>query len=155
MSQLVLEKIVKLLKDKKIDYQLLEHKPVFTSEEAAKIRGTSLKQGAKALVFYADKKPIMVVVPGDKKVDIKKFKITHHLKDLRMATPEEVEELTGVKIGAVHPLGNLHNLPTYVDKGLGRNQEIVFNAGLHNKSIKMEYRDYYSLVKPKLADFSF
>lgn len=154
MSQVVFEKVVKLLQDNQIDYQLLEHEPVYTSEQAAKIRGSSLKQGAKALVFYADKKPIMIVVSGDKKIDIKKFKTTHYVKDLRMATPEEVEELTGTKIGAVHPLGVIHGLPTYVDKGLGRNEEIIFNAGLHTKSIKMKYRDYYSLVKPKLGDFS-
>lgn len=154
MSQVVFEKIVKLLQDNQIDCQLLEHEPVYTSEQAAKIRGSSLKQGAKALIFYADKKPIMIVVSGDKKVDIKKFKITHHVKDLRMATPGEVEELMGVKIGAVHPLGVIHDLPTYVDKGLGRDEEIIFNAGLHTKSIKMKYCDYYSLVKPNLGDFS-
>ena len=154
MSQVVFEEIVKLLKDNKIDYRLLEHKPVFTSEEAAKIRGTSLKQGAKALVFYADKKPIMIVIPGDKRVDMKRFKSSYKIKDLRMATPQEVKQLIGVEIGAVHPFGNLHGLSVFVDKSLGRTQEIVFNAGFHSKSIKMKYQDWFKLVKPKLGDFS-
>lgn len=154
MNQIVFEKIIKLFQDNQIDYQLLEHEPVYTSEQAAKIRGSSLKQGAKALVFYADKNPVMIVVPGDKKVDIKKFKTANRIKDLRMAAPEEVMELTGVKIGAVHPLGVIHNLLTYVDKSLGRNEEIIFNAGLHTKSIKMKYKDYYLLVKPILGNFS-
>lgn len=154
MSQKVFEKIIEILKDNQINYQLLKHEPVFTSEEAAKVRGTSIKQAAKALVFYADKMPIMIVLPGDKKIDVKKFKKAHQAKDLRMATPKEVEELIGVKIGAVHPLGMIHGLPVYVDNSLGKNQEVVFSAGLHTRSIKMKYRDWFRLAKPKLGNFS-
>lgn len=151
----VFERVVNLLNEKKIPHTLFEHEPVYTSEQAAKIRGTSLRQGAKALIFLADGKPMMVVVPGDKKVDVKKFKQIYKIGDLRMAVPEEVEQVTGgVKIGAVHPLGNLHNLPVYIDKSLGKSREIVFNAGLHTKSIKMSYRDYFRLVRPIIGDFS-
>lgn len=151
----VFERIVNFLNKKRIPYQLFEHEPVYTSEQAAKIRGSSLKEGAKALIFVADGKPVMIVVPGDKKVDVKRFKEIYKISDLRMATPQEVETVTGgVKIGAVHPLGNLHNLPVYVDNSLGRNQEIVFNAGLHTKSIRMRYQDYYRLVGPMLGNFS-
>lgn len=154
MSEAVFQKIIELLKKKNIKFSIFEHEPVYTSEQAAKIRGSSLKQGAKALIFVADGKPVMFVVPGDKRVDVKKFKISYGIKDLRMATPGEVEIITsGVKVGAVHPFGNIYGLPVYVDKSLGRSQEIIFNAGLHTKSIKMRYQDYYRLVKPILSSF--
>lgn len=150
----VFEKIKQFLNTNKIEYEVISHEPVFTSEQAAKVRGSSIKTGAKALIFQADKKPIMIVVPGDKKVDARKFKDKFKIKDLAFAKPEEVEQIAeGVKIGAVHPLGNLCNLPVYVDKSLGRNKEIVFNAGRHDKSIKMSYQDYYRAVKPIIASF--
>jgi len=155
VSELVFQRIIKLLSNKNIKYQLLEHKPVFTSEQAAKLRGTSLRIGAKALIFLADKRPIMIVISGDKKVDTRKFKNMFKIKNLVMATPGEVERLMDIKVGAIHPLGNLHNLPVYVDESLNRNKKIVFNAGLHDKSIKMEYQDYCKLVKPKLGNFAF
>ena len=155
MSENVYLKIIKFLDERKVYYQVFEHEPVFTSEQAAEVRGTDIKQGAKALVFVADKKPIMLVISGDKKVDMKKFKQTYGIKNLAFATPDEVGKFTeGVKIGAVHPLGVIHRLPVYVDGSLGTNKEIVFNAGLHHKSIKMYYRDYYKLVKPILGNFS-
>jgi Ala-tRNA(Pro) deacylase len=155
MSKSAYPKIIKLLLNNKTSYKLLKHQPVYTSEQAAKVRGSSLKAGAKALIFLADNKPIMIVVPGNKKVNVRKFKDAYKIKNLAMATPDEVEKITeGVKIGAVHPFGNLHNLPVYVDQSLGRNKEIVFNAGVHDRSIKMEYRDYYRLVKPKLGKFA-
>jgi Ala-tRNA(Pro) deacylase len=156
VSVTVFQRIIKLLSDNKISYKLIEHEPIFTSEQAAKVRGTDLKSGAKALVFIADKEPIMIVVPGDKRVDLRKFKDTFKIKNLAMASSEEVEDfIEGVKVGAVHPFGNLHGLPVYVDQSLGRNKEIVFNAGLHEKSIKMSYQDYYRLVKPRLGNFAF
>lgn len=155
MSETVFQKIVALLEKENIKFSICEHEPVFTSEQAAQIRGSSLKQGAKALVFYADKKPIMIVIAGDRKVDSKKVKSFYGIHDLRLASSDEIEELLeGVKVGAVPPFGDLFNLPVYVDQSLGENKEIVFNAGLHTKSIKMSYQDWFDLVKPTLGDFA-
>lgn len=146
--------IMNTLERKKVEYQLLEHEPVFTSEQAAEIRKTKVEQGAKALVMLADKKPVLVVISAARKVDTAKFKKLFKIKDLRMATPEEVEKLTGVKIGAVPPFGHLIGLPTRVDEGLGRNKEIVFNAGRHDRSIKMKFADWQKLVGPTVGRFA-
>lgn len=155
MSQQIFEKIVKLLNKNNISYQLFEHQPVYTSEEAAKIRdGTKLEQGAKALVMMADKKPILIVISGARRVDTKKFKRLFKIKDLRMSTPDEVKKLTDVKVGAVPPFGKLLGLEIFVDQSLGENEEISFNAGLHTKSVKMKYQDWFQLVKPKLGNFA-
>ena len=45
------EAIIRLLDKAHIAYEKFEHEPVFTSEQAAAVRGTSLSQGAKALLF--------------------------------------------------------------------------------------------------------
>lgn len=155
MSQAVFDRIIELLDDKKVSYQLFEHRPVFTCEEAAKVRGTRPEQGAKALIFFGDDKPLMIVLPGSKKVETKIFKQLFGIRNLCMASSEQVEKLTtGVKVGAVPPFGNLFGIPVFVDKSLGLNQEIVFNAGLHTRSIKMKYRDFERLADPTMGDFS-
>ena len=43
-------KIKDVLNKEKIDFEVMEHKPVYTSRESAEVRGTELKQGVKALV---------------------------------------------------------------------------------------------------------
>ncbi|MFC1790400.1 YbaK/EbsC family protein, partial [Patescibacteria group bacterium] len=146
--------LVALLKDKGVDYQPYQHKAVFTSQEAAEVRGTKLEQGAKALVMYADKEPVFLVLSAASKVDSKVFKKAFGFKDLRMATPDQVEEITGVQVGAVPPFGNLFNLKTFVDQGLGKNKEIAFNAGKHTHSIKMSYASFVQVAKPALGEFS-
>ena len=102
----------------------------------------------------ADKKPIMIVVPGDKKVDTSLFKKTYQIKDLEMAKPDEVKTVTGVEIGAVPPFGNLFKIPLYFDKTIVDNETVFFNAGSHSKSISMKGLDLEKATKPIVGSFS-
>ena len=146
--------IIALLDKHNAIYKTYEHKAVFTSGEAAKVRGTDIHQGAKALVMIADKKALMLVLPADLKADTKAIKQKLQIRDLRLASAQEAEQLTGTRIGAVPPFGNLFELPVYVDETLRENEEIAFNAGLHTKSIKMKEKDFEAIVNPIVGRFS-
>ena len=150
----VFERIVAELTKKSIAFKAFDHEAVHTSEEAARVRGESLQAGAKAIVMFADEKPIMVALSGDKKIDTKVFRQLHGIKDLRMATPEEVEQVTSVKIGAVPPFGSIFDIPLYMDVSLRRNQTIFFNPGLHEKTIGMKEADYEKATLPIVGEFS-
>jgi Ala-tRNA(Pro) deacylase len=52
------------------------------------------------------------------------------------------------------PFGNLYGLRTYVDRNLTEQDYIVFEAGTHTDAIKMSYRDYEKIVKPKVEDLA-
>jgi Ala-tRNA(Pro) deacylase len=150
----VYDKIIGLLKANNFDFDAYEHAAVKTSEEAAKIRNTPMHAGAKALVMFADEKPVMVVVPGDKKADTKKLKELYDIRDLRMATPDEVQKVTGVAIGAVPPFGHIFNTPLYMEKSLQENTKIFFNAGLHTKSVSMDEKDFEKVAHPIIGIFA-
>jgi len=150
----VFEQIVSFLQKNNVVYELMEHKPVFTSIESAEVRKTPLKQGAKALVMFTEKKPLMIVLSADKKLDIHLFKNLYGMKNLRMATADEVKQVTHVEIGAVPPFGNLFEIPLYADKLLGENEKIVFNAGSHSKSISIQYKDFEKSAQPIIGMFS-
>lgn len=146
------EVIVQLLESEKVAYQLLEHEPVYTSKQAAEIRGARLAEGAKSLLLKANKEFILVVLPGDQKLDSKKIKTIMGTKKLRFATPEEVVDIMGCEIGACYPLGNILEMRTFVDPKLGRNETIWFNPGLHDKTIRLSWIDYERLVQPEILD---
>ena len=150
----VLEQILRTLDQNKVAYRRIDHKEVMTSQEASDARGTKLEEGAKALVMIADKKAIMVVLPAHLKADTKILKEIIKVKDLRMATPDEVKQITGVGIGAVPPFGNLFNVPLYIDSKFEANEKMSFNAGSHTASIEMHYKDFLKVAKPTLANFS-
>ncbi|MFH2020693.1 MAG: YbaK/EbsC family protein [archaeon] len=147
-------KIKKLLDSANSKYREMHHAAVFTSAESAKVRGTELKQGAKALIFKVDGKFVMAVISAAKKVDSKKLKKIISAKDMVLASADEVKKLTGLEIGSIPPFGELFGLQTYVDNTLGENEFIAFNAGSHTDSIVMKYDDYKKALNPIVEDFS-
>jgi Ala-tRNA(Pro) deacylase len=58
------------------------------------------------------------------------------------------------ELGAEPPFGNLYRMDTFVDNHLAEDEEIVFQAGSHSRSIRMRYEDYQTLAKPKVADLA-
>lgn len=148
-------KIITLLETNNIWFESFEHKPVRTSEEAAKLRdGYSLKEGAKAIIVCVKVKGgskyfAMLVIPGDKRFSVNKVKELLNAKDIRFANGGEVKEITnGVEPGGVPPFGNLFDLKVIVDPSLFRNKKIVFNAGDRRFSVAMKSEDYKKLVQP-------
>lgn len=155
----VVQKIKDLLESRQIKYDLFEHTPVRTSEEASKIRpGYTLRQGAKALIVKlylrgGAEKFVMLVVPGDARFDGKKVKKLFDAKDLRFATEQEVSKVTGgVLVGGVPPFGSLFGLETYIDPSVEQNDRIVFNAGDRRVSVAVATSDYVSSECPKIAN---
>jgi len=148
------EEIINLLKVSNISYKETKHKPVYTSEQAAKVRGISESGGAKSLLLKSEDNFILVVLPGDRKLDSQKLKNQLKIKKLRFATPQEVKDKMGCEIGACYPLGNFIGLPTYVDNSLSKNDVVVFNPGLHTRSIEIKWQDFYAIVKPRMVDIS-
>jgi len=144
--------ITRLLDEAHVAYETIEHEPVYTSEQAAAVRGLSMQQGAKSLLFKTKIGFVLVVVPGDKRVDSKKLKLALGVKDVRFASPEEVKEQMGCEVGSCYPFGNLAGLRTLVDKTLGQNEVISCNPGRHDISLKFSYSEYEDLAKPELID---
>ena len=135
-------------------FTVTRHEPVFTSEQAAVVRGTSLASGAKALVVKAGDRFVLLVLPADRKLDSRKARDVLHVKALRFASKDEVQELTSLQPGSIPPFGSLFGLPTYCDPALGENASINFNAGDHAISVQMAYADYLALEKPALVEIS-
>ena len=148
------QKIVKLLRTNNISYQDTEHEPVYTSAQAAEIRGISASQGAKALLLKCESGFVLALLPGDRKLDSRKLKNLLNVKGLRFAIPEEVKDIMGCEIGACYPFGNLINLPTYADNYLSTNDTVSFNPGVHTRSMEMKWKDLYLLVNPQMVDIS-
>ena len=158
----VVNKIKEILEENNIDYDYMEHKPVRTSEEAAKVREGkySIEQGAKALIVRikvrgGNKYFAMFVVPGHLRFDMDKSKALFNAKDIRFATEKEVSKITnGVKPGGVPPFGNLFNIDTFADKKMFDYENIIFNCGDKRASIAIKPSDFRHIVEPQVVDLT-
>lgn len=137
-----------------VAYEVMRHEPVFTSQEAAAVRGTSLSSGAKALVCKLDDAFAMFVLPADRKLASKAVRQSLGAKSLRFADRDEVARLTGLTPGSIPPFGSLFGLPTYCDDRLRDEPTINFNAGDHAISINMTLADYLKVERPTCGSFS-
>jgi Ala-tRNA(Pro) deacylase len=153
VSSAVFEKIKKLLDENNIKYDVLKHEPVYTSEQAAKMRGkgveAGLRRGAKAMILKLKDKFIQCIVPAHKIVDLKKVKELVGCRP-ELASSEEVLKVTDCEIGSVPPFGNLFGIQVFADPELS--EELDFNAGLHDTSITMKRSDWEKVVKPIIMD---
>ncbi|HEV8583968.1 MAG TPA: YbaK/EbsC family protein [Methylomirabilota bacterium] len=148
------EQLARWLTDAGVAFDMLEHAPVRTSEEAARVRGTRLDEGAKALVVRAGERYVHCVLPAHRRADNAALRAILGTRTLRFATPEELLELTGCAPGAVPPFGNLFGLPVYVDEELTTRERIAFNAGSHTVSITMRADDFVRLSGATVCRFA-
>lgn len=154
MPDTVFERLQQRLTASQTPFRVLRHQPVFTSQEAAEVRGAALASGAKALICKAGDRFVMIVLPADRKLASKQARLALGGKSLRFADRGEVDQLTGLAPGAIPPFGSLFELPTYCDHRLADNDEINFNAGDHSISICMRCADYLALEAPVLGTFA-
>ena len=150
----VLDRLVQRLETRGIPFDMLHHDPVYTSEEAAQVRGTALASGAKALICKADARFIMVVMPANLRMASRRVRRSESIRRLRFASREEVAELTGLQPGSIPPFGSLFMLPTWCDERLAEQETINFNAGDHSVSISMAYSDYAAEEQPRIGAFA-
>lgn len=150
----VFERLVEFLKSKNAGFQESRYAPVFTSEEAAKVRGTTLSSGAKALICKADGSFALFVLPGDRRLDSKAVRKTFGFRSMRFATRDEVVQLTTLLPGSIPPFGSLFGFVTYCDEHLAREPRINFNAGDHSISVTMTFADYQAAEEPRLGAIS-
>ena len=142
------------LQESGVDFVHTRHRPVYTSPEAAEVRGAVLHSGAKAIVLKAGARFVMVVLPADLALD--SAAVRRHLgcKRMRFATKDEVFELTGLTPGSIPPFGSLFDLPTLCDERLSDNREINFNAGSHTDSFRLAYQAYNEVESPMRGRFA-
>ena len=150
----VYEKIQSLLNAAGEEFVVSRHEPVFTSEEAARVRGVALSSGAKALICKADDRFLMFVLSADRKLDSKRFRKQNAVRKMRFATREEVLAKTGLAPGSIPPFGSLFGLPTLCDESLANEPTINFNAGDHAISVSMSFDAYRKVESPQMAAFS-
>lgn len=142
------EALLQKLQQAGVNYQYLSHEKTTTSEDSAKVRGTKVEQGAKALVLQADKEFILHVLPAHLRADLDKLKAFLKVKKLAMASKDSVEAKTALPVGSIPPFGSILGMKTYLDERLAAEKQIAFNAGRLDRSVIMGYEDYLAVEAP-------
>jgi Cys-tRNA(Pro)/Cys-tRNA(Cys) deacylase len=100
-----------------------------TAEDAARAAGCSLGQVVKSIVVICDGRPVVVLVPGDRRADLEKVARAANAVEARIARAAEVEKATGFAPGAVapFPLPNVDRV--LIDQSLLSHETVWIGAG--------------------------
>jgi Cys-tRNA(Pro)/Cys-tRNA(Cys) deacylase len=134
-----------------IPHRLFIHgTPVSSFEEAASARGQRPEQIVRSILFQIrDGEFLMVLMAGPGQIDWKKLRQLVKRSRIRMATEEEVLEVTGYRIGTVSPFGlRTQARPEFdrrvkvkIDASVLREDEISIGSGIRNVAIIMKSSD--------------
>ena len=125
-----------------------------TALEAASSLKCEIGAIVKSLLFRTDENFILCLVAGDKKVSLNKIKKTLSIKDVSMASVEEVKNITGFTIGGVSPVGHLKKIDTYIDDSLERFKDLYAAAGHPNCIFKINFINLKKITNGSIKDIT-
>lgn len=117
-----------------------------TSQEAASVLNCEVGRIAKTISVFADKKPILILLGGDMKLDNKKFKAQFGTRP-KMIPIEEVENFIGHAVGGVCPFAVNDGVKIFLDESLKRFDFIYPAAGSSNSIVKINLIELEKYIK--------
>jgi len=108
------------------------------------VLGCTVPEIAKSVVFVG-KSTAVVVLSGDRKVDLSKLSLLAG-EGIRVAKPDEVRERTGYPIGGVPPFPHGGGVTVYPDSSLARFQRVWAAAGTPNTVFRVRTADLFMLA---------
>ena len=125
-----------------------------TAIEAASSLGCDVGAIVKSLLFRTENTFTLFLVSGDKKASLNKIKKTLNIKDVSMASPDEVKDVTGYTIGGVSPVGHLNKIEILIDHSLGRFKNLYAAAGHPNCVFKTNFEDLKTITHGSTEDIT-
>ena len=147
------KRVEKFLKgfDQSLEVIVLENS-ARTAKDAAIALGCDVGAIVKSLLFKTGDNFTLCLVAGDKRCSLNKLKKIKNIKDISMASPEEVKTQTGYTIGGVSPVGHLNKLEIFIDKSLERFNELFAAAGHPNCVFKINFKNIQKITNGKVED---
>ena len=130
-----------------------------SADEAADLLGVPGASVLKTLVVLREKtgraKPLLVLVPSDRQVDLKRLGQALEEKRLRMASQREAEQLTGLKVGGISALAvRAGAFEVLVDRSAAGRDQVHVSAGVRGVDLELRVRDLLAVTGGRLVDAS-
>lgn len=126
-----------------IPHQVFRHEtPVTSFEQAASDRNQRPDQIVRSILFQIRPEEfLMVLMAGRDQIDWRKLRQLVKRSRVRMATEEEVLEVTGYRIGTVSPFGLKNPVKVLIDESVLKEEEISIGSGIRSVAIIMKSAD--------------
>ncbi len=105
------------------------------------------------VVVRQQKKPLLVMVPANRQLSLKKLAMQMGEKKVKMASQVEAERLTGLQVGGISPLVLLNKgFQIILDHSAQAHEEIILSAGQRGIQLRMQVSDFIQITRPRVLD---
>ena len=151
---------IKLLEGKKIAHEIIPYPDhMRDAEEIALALNVPPRQLFKTLVILPpgttgrEAKPLLVMLPADFQLNLKKLAKAVGAKKLQMATHAEAEKMTGLQVGGISALALLNRgFAIYLDAAARDYEQIYVSAGQRGLDIKLAVADLVKVTRARFVD---
>lgn len=148
---------MRALEGKRIAYEALAYPDdMRDAEEIALILDLPPEQVFKTLVVLPPepgRKPILVMIPADTQLDLKKLAAAVGAKKLKMATHREAEQLTGLQVGGISAVALLNKgFAVYIDSSALSMPSLCVSAGKRGLQLRVATSDFIKLTGARPAE---
>ena len=148
-------RVQKKLKEFDESYRVIElDSSARTAKEAAESLNTDVGSIVKSLLFRSQNNFFLCLVSGDKRCSLNKLKKIKNLKEISMANPQSVKEVTGFTIGGVSPIGHLEKIEIFIDNNLKRFEKIYAAAGHPHCVYKIDFENLIKITNGTVMDIT-
>ena len=131
-------------------YEYVEHGGTAVSSESL---GVPENEVVKTLVMEDEvKKPLIVLIHGDRKVSTKELARQAERKRIEPCTPEVAQRHTGYQVGGTSPFGLRKALPVYVERSVLEMPFLYINGGRRGFLVRIRNEDLRRAVNPIPVD---
>ena len=99
-----------------------------------------------------DKKPMIVLMHGDRKVSTKELARQAGVKKISPCTPDDAHRHTGYIVGGCSPFGTKKPLPVFMEKSILDLPLIYINGGQRGYLVGVHPHDILHVLAPKLIE---
>lgn len=145
------KKIIAMLDQQGIDYQLVNHPAVYTAKEADKYTADYDFARAKNLLLADKHNLYMVIMADDKRLDMKDLRAQLSAGRLSFAQDDQLTSVLGVRTGAVSPFNLLndtdHQVIVVFDQDLLDQDTIGCHPNINTQTVMLKITDLLALIK--------
>lgn len=146
---------LRLLEAHSIPYQLFTFSPeIHSAVEVAQTLGLPPHEVYKTLVVLRPQgRPLLVMIAGDRELDLKRVAAAMGEKKVRMATQREAETLTGLQVGGISALALLGRpFDVFIDRAALALQHIVVSAGKRGMNVRLAVADLLRVTRAHVIE---
>lgn len=154
---MIYEKIRALLDKCHVTYQIFEHTPVRTIEDARELVPHLSHNLLKTVVFrIKDGNWILAAIQSDKQIHYKKLADALGVKrtELRSISAKEVESEIGYQIGGVGPFPIRTDVDVIFDESLKKFTRVFCGSGRNDRTIQILFSDLLTVSGGKIHPLS-